>query len=82
VKDKEIIELLTTSICNIEADLKDWEYDSSVNNNYMAYGPYMKETVENLTKLLNHFEGHMKFEKEISEYYNESWPDFVEGDIG
>jgi len=79
MRDDQIVRTLKNAIGCIEADLDNWEPADS--NNYLAYGPEMKEVVADLYDLLHHFKADAKFEKDLAETYNETWPDFVDGNI-
>ena len=79
MKDDQIVATLENAISSIESDLNDW--DPADSNNYLAYGPEMKEVVADLYDLLRHFKVDAKFEKDLAETYNETWPDFVDGNI-
>jgi len=77
--DEEVVKLLAYIRDTIEDDLKYW--NDKVSNSYFAYGPSHADALKDLEKLLNHFESHAKFEKNLSEAYSSSWPDFVDGNI-
>ena len=79
MNDNQIIEDLKYAITTIESDLEEW--DPADSNHYLAYGPEMKEVVADLYDLLRHFKSDAKFEKDLAETYNETWPDFVDGNI-
>jgi len=81
MKDDQIVATLENAISSIESDLNDWDPADSNSNNYLAYGPEMKEVVADLYDLLRHFKSDAKFEKDLAETYNETWPDFVDGNI-
>jgi len=38
-------------------------------------------SVYDIEELIAYFESRVKFKKELSEAYNDGWPDFVDGDI-
>jgi len=79
--NQQIANLLASIKNTIEDDLKEWNPEDSNSNNYFAYGPAHKEAIKDLKRLISYFDSHAKFEKELSEAYNEGWPDFVDGDI-
>jgi hypothetical protein len=79
MKDDQLVAILENAISSIESDLNDW--DPADSNNYLAYGPEMKEIVADLYDLLHHFKTDAKFEEDLAKTYNETWPDFVDGNI-
>ena len=79
MKDETVEQILERCINLINEDYTDWNSEGS--DNYVANGYNIAIVLAELEGLRKYFHAEAKFDRDMAETYNESWPDFVDGDI-